>query len=123
MKKKHCTLLGDRRIRQDATPMGPRDWAMRDDDGYPLGDFTSAVHLARRAPARIFRRWHVYCANASVCRRKLGALPGLYRSGAVVGVCAGKWEWGRRGADVGYEDGSSPSDTSRAYRPRDLPSV
>jgi hypothetical protein len=47
--------------------MGPRDGAMRDDDGYPLGDFASAVHHARRAPARIFRRWHVRGANATVC--------------------------------------------------------
>lgn len=114
----HITT-GDRRIRQDATPMGPRDRAMRDDDGHPLGDFASAVRRAGWAPARIFRRGHVCGADAAVCGRKLGALPGLYRGGAVVGVRAGERERGWCGANVGHADGSSPSDASRAHGPCD----
>ena len=36
--------------------MGPRDWAMRDDDGPPLGDFTP-IHAAHGAHARFPCRW------------------------------------------------------------------
>src|SRR5258708_839789 len=122
-KKKHRTLPGDWRIRQDITPMGPRDRAMRDDDGHSLGNFTSAVHYACGTPGRIFRHRHVCGADSTVRRRKLGALPGLYWGGAVVGVCAGERERRWCGADVGYADGSGPSDASRAYGPRDLSSV
>ena len=103
--------------------MGPRYGSVRDDDGHPLGDFASVVHRARRAPGRIPRRGRVRGADATVRRRKLGALPGLHRCGAVVGVCAREWERGRRGADVGHAHGSSPSDAFRAYGPRDLSPV
>ena len=72
--------------------MGPRDRAMRDDDGHPLGDFPSADQRAYREPAWIFCCGHVCGADATVCRRELGALPGLYWSSAVVGVRPGEWE-------------------------------
>ena len=103
--------------------MGPRNGAMRDDDGHPLGDIASADHRSRGAPGRISRRGHVRGADAPVRGRKLGALPGLYRSRAVMGVRAREWEWGRCGADVGHAHWSSPSDSSRAYRSRDLSPV
>jgi len=113
-------MSGDRRVRQDATPMGPRDRAMRDDDGHPLGDLTSVLHRARRAPGRISRRGRICGADAAVRGWELGALPRLYRRGAVMGVRAREWERGRRGADVGHAHRSSTSDTCRSYGSRDL---
>jgi len=100
--------------------MGPRDGAMRDDDGHPLGDIASADDHSRGAHGRISRRGLVRGADAPVRGRELGALPGLYRGRAVVGVRARERERGRSGADVGHAHWSSPSDAPRAHRSRDL---
>ncbi len=108
--------------------MGPRDWAMRDDDGHPLGDFAS-VHAARGAHARFPRRrrhggrGRVRRADPAVCRRELGAVPGLHRSGAIVGVRTCEWERGRRGANVGHAHWAGPPDAPGTYGPRYVPSI
>jgi len=114
---------GDGCVRQNLTPMGSRNGAMCDDDGHPLGDITSADQRSPGTLGRISRRGYVRGADAPVRGRELGALPGLYRGRAVVGVCAREREWGRRRADVGHAHWSSSSDSSRAYRSRDLSPV
>jgi hypothetical protein len=108
--------------------MGPRNWAMCDDDGHPLGDFTS-IHTASRAYAwfpcrwRGRRRWRVRRANPAVRRWQLGNVPGLYRGRAIVGVCPCKWERGRRSSNVGYAHRPGPQDAPGAYGTGDVPSI
>lgn len=114
---------GDGCVRQNLTPMGPRNGPMRDDYGHPLGNIASADQRSPGALGRISGRGCVRGADTPVRGRELGSLPGLYRGRAVVGVCAREREWGWRRADVGHAHWSSPSDPPRAHRSRDLSPV